>query len=172
MSTPSRPVAQLVHSTTGRVRFRFDEKRGDASFFDSLSSSLARLGSVIETRVSSHTGSVLVLHTGDLQQLVTAAQKRGLFEVGPPPPPTASARRLRDAIDTLEDRVAKSTGETLSVGKLLFLGLLGAGILQSKQGHLLPAGMTLFKHAIEVMHWVADREPTNSQHRAQSVSHS
>ena len=166
MSTPSRPVAQIVHSTTGRVRFRFEGQRGDSSFFESLSSSLARLGSVIETRVSSHTGSVLVLHTGDLQQLVSAAQKRGLFEVGPPPPPAASARKVLDAIESLDDRVAKSTGETLSVGKLLFMGLLGAGILQAKQGHLLPAGMTLFKHALEVMHWVAEREPTNSQHRA------
>jgi len=166
MSTPSRPLAQIVHSTTGRVRFRFSEQRGDAAFFDTLATSLARLGSVLETRVSSHTGSVLVLHTGDLQQLVTAAQKRGLFEVGAPPPPVASARRLRDAIDSIDDRVAKSTGETLSVGKLLFLGLLGAGIFQTKQGHLLPAGMTLFKHALEIIDWVAEREPSNSQRRA------
>ena len=166
MSTPPRPLAQIVHSTTGRVRFRFSEQRGNPAFFESLSTSLARLGSVIETRVSAHTGSVLVLHTGDLQQLVTAAQKRGLFEVGAPPPPAASARRLRDAIDSIDDRVAKSTGEALSVGKLLFIGLLGAGIFQAKQGHLLPAGMTLFKHALEILDWVAEREPTNSQHRA------
>jgi hypothetical protein len=52
------------------------------------------------------------------------------------------------------------------VGKLVFLGLLAGGIYQAKQGHLLPAGMTLFKHALEMMDWVADRESTNSQQRA------
>lgn len=165
MASP-RPLAVIVHSTNGRVRFRFSEQRGNPAFFDSLATSLARLGTVIETRVSAHTGSVLILHTGELQSIVAAAQKRGLFEVAPPPPPAASARRLRDAIDSLDDHVAKSTSETLSVGKLLFLGLLGAGIYQAKQGHLLPAGMTLFKHALEIIDWVADREPTSSQHRA------
>ena len=172
MSTPSRPVAQIVHSTTGRVRFRFDVQRGDSAFFESLSSSLARLGSVIETRVSYNTGSVLVLHTGDLPGLIGYAQKRGLFDVTTSPLPASSFRRIRHAIDSMDDTVAKGTGETLSVGKLLFLGLLAGGIYQAKQGHLLPAGLTLFKHALELMDWVADREPTNSQQRAQTVSHS
>jgi hypothetical protein len=168
MATPTtgRPLAHIVHSTTGRVRFRFPEQRGNPAFFESLASSLARLGTVIETRVSAHTGSVLVLHTGDLESIVSSAQKRGLFEVGAPPPPVASARRLRDAIDGLDDRVAKTTGETFSVGKLVFVAVVGAGIFQTNRGHLLPAGLTLFKHALEILDWVAEREPTNSQHRA------
>src|SRR4029077_6928182 len=102
---------------------------------------------------------------GDLPQLISHAQKRGLFDVSTAPLPATSFRRIRNAIDSTDDRVAKSTGETLSVGKLLFFGLLSAGIYQAKQGHLLPAGMTLFKHALEIMDWVADREPTNSQSR-------
>jgi hypothetical protein len=165
MASP-RPQAFLVHSTTGRARFRFPEQRGNDAFFEALSAGLGKFAGVIEVRASAHTGSVLVLHVGDLQQVIAQAAKRNLFEVGPPPPPAASARRLRNAIDAVDDRVAKGTGETLSVGKLLFVGLLGAGIFQANRGHLLPAGMTLFKHALEIMDWVAEREPTNSQHRA------
>lgn len=162
----ARPVAFIAHSTIGRVRFRFPEQRGDAAFFDSVAVGLARHSSVLEARASAHTGSVLVLHTGDLAQLIAHAQKRGLFEVSTAPLPAASFRRIRNLIDATDDRVAKSTGETLSVGKLLFFGLLGAGIFQAKNGHLLPAGMTLFKHALELVDWVAEREPSNSQHRA------
>jgi hypothetical protein len=166
MASQARPQAFIVHSTSGRVRFRFPEQRGNLAFFESLANTLARHSTVIETRASAQTGSVLVLHTGDLPGLIAHAQKRGLFDVTTTPLPAASFRRLRNAIDSMDDRVAKGTGETLSVGKLLFLGLLAGGIYQAKQGHLLPAGMTLFKHALEVMDWVAEREPTNSQHRA------
>jgi hypothetical protein len=161
-----RPTAYIVHSTTGRVRFRFPDQRGNAEFFDSIAMALARHANVLEARASAHTGSVLVLHTGDLAQLIAHAQKHGLFDVGAPPPPLTSFRRIRDAIDVVDDRVAKETGDTLSVGKLMFFGLLGAGIFQVNRGHLLPAGMTLFKHALELMDWVAEREPTNSQDRA------
>jgi hypothetical protein len=167
MATASgRPQAFIAHSTTGRVRFRFPEQRGDAAFFDSIAIGLAKYSTVLEARASAHTGSVLVLHTGDLSQLISNAQKRNLFEVSTSPLPATSFRRIRNVIDSADDRVAKSTNETLSVGKLMFFGLLGAGILQAKRGHLLPAGMTLFKHALEIMDWVAEREPTNSQHRA------
>jgi hypothetical protein len=164
--TGERPTGFIVHSTNGRVRFRFPDQRGNAAFFDSIAVGLARHSTVLEARASAHTGSVLVLHTGDLPQLIAHAQKRGLFDVSTTPLPAASFRRIRNAIDTADDRVAKGTGETLSVGKLLFFGLVGAGLFQAKNGHLLPAGMTLFKHALEIMDWVAEREPTNSQHRA------
>jgi hypothetical protein len=165
-STTTRPQAQLVHSMPGRARLRFAEQRGDEAFFESLKASLEKQPGVIQVRPVVHTGSVLLLLTGELAGVLAHAEKKGLFDVLPPPPPTASLRKLRHAIDSLDDRVAKETGDTLTVGKLVFLGLVGAGIFQSKQGHLWPAGLTLFKHALELMDWVADREPVNSQHRA------
>jgi len=166
MTTPGeRPTAFIVHSTTGRVRFRFPDHRGNAEFFDSVAMGLARHSSVLEARASAHTGSVLVLHTGDLSQLIAHAQKRGLFDVSAAPLPLASFRRIRDVLTDVDDRVAKGTGETLSVGKLLFVGLLGAGLFQANRGHLLPAGVTLIKHALELMEWGAERESGNSQQR-------
>src|SRR5262245_33720563 len=166
MASTPRPQAFIVHSTRGRVRFRFPEQRGDAAFFEALAAGLGRVATVVETRASAHTGSVLVLHTGDLPSLIEQAQTRELFDVSAAPLPAASFRRIRNTIDAVDDNVAKGTGEVLSVGKLLFFGLLGAGIYQANRGHLLPAGMTLFKHALEIMDWVAERESTNSQHRA------
>ena len=155
--------AQLVHTMKGRTRIRFPQQRGNAGFFDHVATVLSRHSSVLQLRVSADTGSVLILHTGDLAPILTHASKLGLFEVAPPSPPKASLRHLRDAIEAVDDRVAKETHDTFSVGTLAFLGLLGAGIFQAKNGHLLPAGMTLFKHALEIMHWVAEREPTNSR---------
>lgn len=161
-----RPTGFIVHSTTGRVRFRFPDQRGNSAFFDSVAVGLAKHASVLEARASAHTGSVLVLHTGDVTQLIAHAQKRNLFDISTAPLPAASFKRIRNAIDDADDRLAKGTGDTLSVGKLMFFGLVGAGILQANRGHFFPAGLTLFKHALELMDWVAEREPSNSQHRA------
>lgn len=142
---------------------RFDDQRGRPEFFASLTTQLQRHPGVLQVRASSNTGSVLVIHTGDLPALFEHAQKRNLFDVEPPPQSAASFRRIRDAIDSVDDRVAKGTGDTLSVGKLVFMGLVTAGFYQANHGHLWPAGLTLFKHALELMDWVAEREPASSQ---------
>lgn len=147
----------------GRARLRFDDQRGRPEFFENLSAQLERHPGVLQVRASSHTGSVLVIHSGDLPGVLAHAQKRNLFDIEPPPPSAASFRRIRDAIDSVDDRVAKGTGDTLSVGKLVFMGLLTAGFYQANRGHLWPAGLTLFKHALELMDWVAEREPSSSQ---------
>jgi hypothetical protein len=158
----SSAQAVIVHSMRGRVRLRFPHQLGNASFFDGLATSLARNSSVLQVRVSASTGSVLVLHTGELSSILTQAQRLGLFEIVAPPGPKMSLRRLRDAIESADDRVAKETHDAFSVGTLVFLGLFGAGVYQAKNGHFLPAGVTLLKHAFELMSWVADREPVNS----------
>jgi hypothetical protein len=155
--------AQLVHTMKGRSRIRFPQQRGNAAFFDHVATVLSRHSSVLQLRVSADTGSVLVLHTGDLAPILTHASKLGLFEVAPAAPPRASLRHLRDAIESVDDRVAKETRDSFSVGTLAFLGLVGAGIFQAKNGHLLPAGITLFKNALEIMDWVIAKEPTNSR---------
>jgi hypothetical protein len=152
----------VVHTMKGRARLRFPEQRGNPAFFDNLATALARNSSVVQVRVSADTGSVLVLHTGDLGAILAQATRLGLFEVVPPPPPRLSLRWVRDTIEAADDRVAKETGETFSVGTLLCLWLVGAGVFQAKNGHFLPAGVTLLKNAFEVMQWVAEREPGNS----------
>jgi hypothetical protein len=158
----SAAQAIVVHSMRGRARLRFAHQLGNASFFDNLATALARNSAVVQVRVSASTGSVLVLHTGDLSSILAQAQRLGLFEIVPPPGPKLSLRRLRDAIEAADDRVAKETHDTFSVGTLVFLGLFGAGVYQARSGHFLPAGVTLLKHAFELMGWVAEREPVNS----------
>jgi hypothetical protein len=171
-ASATRPRAYVVHAMAGRARLRFDEQRGNAAFFDDLVNQLERHPNVLQVRASSHTGSILMLHTGDLPTLIAHAQKKSLFDIEAPKPPPIAFRRIRDAIDSADDAVAKGTGDALSVGKLVFAGLLTAGFFQAKRGHLWPAGLTLFKHALELLDWVAEREAGSSQDRAQSVSHS
>jgi hypothetical protein len=160
-STPTAR-AVVVHTIKGRARLRILDERGNGAFFDNVATSLARNSAVRQVRVSADTGSVLVLHDGELGAILAQATRVGLFEVVPPPAPRLSLRWVRDTIDAVDDRVAKETGETFSVGTLLCLWLVGAGVFQAKNGHFLPAGVTLLKNAFEVMQFVAEREPGNS----------
>jgi len=141
---------------------RFPHELGNAGFFTNLASALARNSSVLQVRVSAATGSVLVLHTGDLGAVLAQAARAGLFEVVAPEPASLSLRRVRDAIVAADDRVAKESGDAFSVSTLVWFGLVGASVYQAKNGHFLPAGVTLLKHAFELMLWVAEQEPVNS----------
>jgi hypothetical protein len=162
MATPSSARGIVVHTMKGRARLRFPQECGNSSFFANLASALARNSSVLQVRVRADTGSVLVLHTGDLGGILAQAARAGLFEVVPQPPPGMSLRRVRDAIVAADDRVAKETGDAFSVSTLVWFGLVGASVYQAKNKHFLPAGVTLLKHAFELMLWVAEQEPVNS----------
>jgi hypothetical protein len=162
-STPSSSARGIVvHTMKGRARLRFPHELGNAGFFTNLATALARNSSVLQVRVSADTGSVLVIHTGDLGGILAQAARAGLFEVVPPPPPKVSLRAVRDVIVAADDRVAKESGDAFSVGTIVWLGLVGASVYQAKNGHFLPAGVTLLKHAFELMLWVAEQEPINS----------
>ncbi len=168
-SSPAR--AQLVHSVTGRARLRVDGRSADSAFFDNLATALLAHPAVREVRSSALTGSVLILHAGEIDEIVNDAQARGLFELATAAPPArAPMQRMRASIDTLDAQIAEGTADVLSLGKLAFAGLVAAGVWQARRGYLFPASMTVFNYALKVMEWTADREPMSSQTRSRPVA--
>lgn len=160
-----RTRALLVHAIAGRARLRIQDRLTDEAFFASLASGLSQHPTVRDVRVSAHTGSLLILHDDELRPIIEYAAERGLFDVVASPP-RASMRGLRQAIDRVDEQIAAETDDALSLGKVAFVALAGAGLWQAAQGRLLPAGVTLFNYALGVMGWVAHRESTISPHRS------
>jgi hypothetical protein len=160
-----RPRALLVHAIAGRARLRMDDEHlADEAFFASLAADLSQHPAVREVRANAQTGSVLILHDGELQPILEYARERGLFEFVPKRPPL-SVGRLRQAIDRVDERIAVETDDTWSLPKIAVVALTGAGLWQAAHGRLLPAGMTLFNYALEIVDWVAHRESTISPPR-------
>jgi hypothetical protein len=161
--------AVLCHSTTGRARLRFAGMGGDADGFEQLAHALAQHPYVEQVRVSARTGSMLVLHRAELASILAFAQERGLFVVVGQPAHTPM-RRIEAAIGDMDRRLARETKGAFSLGTATFLSLFAAGLYQMRQGKLLPAGMTLFNYALEVMQREASREGTASRRRPDAVA--
>lgn len=165
------PQAVLVHAIRGRARLRFEVQTGDGAFFEALAQALVKHPAVRELRVSAATGSLVLLHDGEVGAILEDAQARKLFVVVEVVLPRhAGMRQMRATIEALDDRIATETDDTLSVGKLAFVALVGAGVWQASTGFVLPASLTMFDYAFRVMNWVADREPTMLQRRSKDVS--
>jgi hypothetical protein len=151
-----RPRATLVRSSNGRARLHVDNRRGDERFFNEAAAVIVEHPAVREVRASSRAGSLLILHQGELEPILAHAQSRELFEVEANP--TTPMRRVRESIDLLDDKIAKHTDDSLNLGKVMFVALVGAGLWQVKKGYIFPAGLTVFNYALKAMEWVNERE--------------
>lgn len=80
--TESLPVAEIVHDLPGRARLRISSRRGDAAFFTAIAAGLAAHPGVSKVDFAALTGSLVIQHTGPLEEIVAAAEKAGLFHVG------------------------------------------------------------------------------------------
>lgn len=157
MRVEELPRAELAHRAPGRLRLRVHERRGDERFFAALGEWLATLPDVVEVRVSARTASVLVIHDpaarGVLARIV-AGRRVEVVE----PPMASPMLRLRELIDAGDARLGAATRGAASLGSVGFVALVVAGIVQALDGRLLPAGLTLWKYALEAMQRQAARD--------------
>jgi len=163
--SPQRPRVLLVHAITGRARLRVDDPAPHGLTVRGLARALAEHPSIRDVRMTARTGSLLILHEGELREIMEYAEARGLFALAPPRP-RPSLRGLHQKIERLDQRIAADTDDALGLGTLAVVALAGAGLWQAANGRLLPAGMTLFSYALEVIGWAAQRESTVSPHRS------
>jgi len=148
---------EVVHRMPGRVRLRPVDVSADEASFIALAEQLGTLPGISEVRASPRTRSILLLFCGELGPFLEAISASGWLVLQPLRPHTPM-RRLARAIDELDTRLAGETRGTVSLGGAALLAFVGAGLWQVRQGHFLPAGMTLFKYALDAMSREAERE--------------
>lgn len=153
----SPPSAHVVHTLRGRVRLRVPAARGDQTVIDRIGLALANDRSVREVRVSARTGSVLLVHDGDLDALLGRATRDGILVVEREMP-RAPMSRILSAIQEADARLASQTQGAMGLGTVTMFAMLAASVYQTRQGHFLPAGMTLLKYALGAVQSEAARE--------------
>lgn len=132
------PQAFLTSSFGDRMRMRIPSRKGEDSFFRELETRLRQNDAIYEVSANPLTGSVLIRHGLDLEELAAFGLENGLFVL----------RNLRDRerplldladqrVGDLDERIAILSRGNLDLDQLLFAGVLGLAAIQFIRGHWL-----------------------------------
>jgi hypothetical protein len=148
------PIASLAHQSQGRSRFRISSRRGDAAYYERVRVLLSQLPGVRNLEVNPRTGSVLVEHRLDPDDLLRFAKSNDLFTLADERPVAArSAGTLGAVVERfagLDRKIAEATAGTLDLAGLTFLFFAGAGLVQLARGQALAPASTLFWYAVSL----------------------
>jgi hypothetical protein len=146
------PLAQLSHSSLGRIRIRIPQKRGDAVFFSSLAEKLKNMPDVSSLSVNNQTASVLILHQGETDAIFSWAKKYDLFEIEDPVEASADKANVCEKLKSLDGKVKDLTAGNIDLLTLSgAAGLLGLGVYQLVRGQVLAPASGLFIDAIKLI---------------------
>ena len=146
------PEAHVSHRMSCRLRIKIPSKKGDGAFFSALKGRLHDCPGVAAVSVSPQTGSALILHDCETQEIFAYAKSHELFV----------PRRSAHPRKTLFSRVANTfrgynrdlktlTDGEMDIPSLAFLTLLVSGIYQIARGNVvIPAWYTAFYYALGV----------------------
>lgn len=123
------PLAYLGHQCPGRARLKFAANRGETEHFAALSALIAEAPGVVSIRANALTASLLILHKGPLEEIVTFATSRNLL-------------RLSEQPVYAQSQVIEP--EEISLGGLATIAVLGLGVVQLLRGEILGPASQLF----------------------------
>lgn len=143
------PEARIVHSVPGRTRLRTRGMKGNDEYFDELASALTSIAGVQRVSVNSRTESVLLEHDAPIARIIEEAEQRGYLRHDTTPPESYLASIDR-AIKETDIRLKAASSGKVDLETVTFVGFIASGIYQMFNNHGLPAGVTLFRYAVEL----------------------
>jgi hypothetical protein len=147
------PFARVAHSLPGRKRIRIDEKRGDATYFATLEKELAECPGVGTVTTNPRTGMALINHTGEDSVLWSHIAEHDLFQLGknetlaPTPVRPSIAAGIRNA----EHESCTKSGKKSDIRRLIFLAMMGMGVVQVIKGNIAIPAIAAFWYAYCVL---------------------
>jgi hypothetical protein len=146
------PVAFVAHQAGERLRLRIPARKGDAAFFERAERDLAACPGVAYAEANPLTASILLHFHGDLDELASAASAGQLFTLEPPRMPEYSVLDVvADRVDRIEHFIQRRSQGALDLETILFLGLVGAGVVQLARGQALGPASTLLANAATIL---------------------
>lgn len=149
---PDLPDALLSHKVSGRIRLKIPSKKGDSQYFESLKEQLYGFSGIKIVEINPMLGSVLIIHTSDVERIAEHAQKNSLFSLRSFKPNLTNLHyRVSEAFKDINKKIKGITGGDIDIAGLVFLSLLGLGIYQIMRGNFAaPAWYTAFWYAFDI----------------------
>jgi hypothetical protein len=156
------PEAHVSHQTARRLRIKVPSRRGDERYFESLRELFSALAGIERVEANPLTGSLLLVHSTDVDAIAEHALANDLFRLLGPPGQLPLARKIRAAYHRLNERVENFSRGELDIPSLSVLALLGLGASEIARGRLVtPAWYLAFWYALAIL-W---RAPPGEGHR-------
>jgi hypothetical protein len=147
------PLARLAHSLPGRKRVKIDEKRGDAAYFATPEKELTGCHGVVAVETNPLTGTALISHATEDTSLWDYAIEHELFHLGAnetaarTPPHPAITRGTR----TAEHKSYTKPGRRSDIRWLIFLAMMGMGVVQTIEGNIAIPAIGAFWYAFCIL---------------------
>jgi hypothetical protein len=146
----STPLVRVVHSIPGRTRLRAQDIKGNVAALDALRTGLEETPGVQTVAVTVLTGSVLVEHDVEIDDVLGQAERSGVLRVDTEVREHYLAT-LNRALNVTEERVKDASNGKLDLETIAFVGFVAGGIYQMFNNHGLPAGVTMLRYAVELV---------------------
>ena len=130
------PAARLAHATRGRIRWVFDDKRGDQAFFDALAEPLSGLDEIDRVIVRPATGSLIVSFDGEPGPVSERVLGLGLFQIVEPPPPIPLTRAALYEAAKLDLGLRSLSRGSIAIPDAGLLFFLAVGLVQLARGQV------------------------------------
>lgn len=143
-------LARVLHSIPGRARLRVEDLKGEGEALSRLRAALLETPGVHEVTVNPRTGSVLLEHTGSLEEVLREAEHGGALRLATDAPEPYFAQLHRALLES-DGELRRASRGKLDLETLTFFGFLAGGLYQVTHGHALPAGVTLLRYAVEMV---------------------
>ncbi len=151
------PEAHISHQTSGRLRIKIPSQKGNKAYFSSLKERFSDFPGVQKIEVNPLTGSVLVLHTIDLNKIDLKmiseyTEQSGLFRFEQANPSAGSvSQRVVESFQDANRKVERFTGGEVDLPTMAFVGLLGFGLFDMARGKTAaPAWHVAFWYALNI----------------------
>jgi hypothetical protein len=147
------PLARLAHSLSGRKRVKIDEMRGDAAYFAMLEKELAQCPGVVTVTTNPQTGTALISHATEDASLWEYADEHELFHFGEneAPTPTSPHPAITAGTRTTEHKSYTKSGKRPDIRWLIFLGMMGMGVVQTIKGNIAIPAIGAFWYAFSIL---------------------
>jgi hypothetical protein len=134
----SLPVAYLVHDIKGRARIRISSWKNQGKYLEEVVDILGASDWIKDVIPNVKTGSILILHNGNLEKLDEYAREKGLFRLEKKAFGTKKEvpikKQIKSSIKGLDLLVKKSTHEQLDLSAALIITLISLSGYQILRG--------------------------------------
>ncbi|MBN9134035.1 MAG: hypothetical protein J0H48_11840 [Nitrosospira multiformis] len=143
------PLARVAHALPGRKRIKIDGKRGDAAYFATLEKKLAECPGVVAVTTDPRTSTALVSHTAEDPVLWNYIAEHGLFQFGKNETsvPTPVHSSIAGGIMAAEHKPYTKSGKKPDIRRLIFLAMMGMGVVQVIRGNIAIPAIAAFWYA-------------------------